>query len=77
MTNPIMRTLPMLCECAREDGYYEHRDMYGSYILWVLHGCGSHVAFVHRRWVEQLRSQDGRTFAELMMEKDVGVFELF
>lgn len=51
----MQRPLPMLCECARMDGYMEHRDMYSSYLLWVLHSNASHIVFLHKRWLDALR----------------------
>lgn len=60
----------MLCECVRMDGYVEHRDMYGTYVLWVLHSDASHVVFLHKRWLDGLLYNNGSIpFLELLRWK--------
>ena len=62
----MVRPLPMLCECQRLEGCVEHRDMYSSYILWVMHHDASHVVFLHKRWLNALVYTDGQTFLQLL-----------
>ena len=61
----------MLCDCARMGGYLEHRDMYGSYVLWVLDTDASHVVFLHKRWLNGLLYNGTTPFVELLFQKDV------
>jgi hypothetical protein len=52
------------------DGYLEHRDMYGTYVLWVLDADASHVVFLHKKWLNSLL-YNGTPFVELLYQKDV------
>ena len=60
----------MLCECVRLDGYVEHRDMYGTYVLWVLQSDASHIVFLHKKWLDALLyTNEGIPFIELLRWK--------
>ena len=60
----------MLCECMRLGGYLEHRDMHGTYVLWVLDADASHVVFLHKKWLNSLL-YNGVPFVDLLFSKEV------
>ena len=63
--------LPLLCDCVRMDGYLEHRDMNGTYVLWVLQSDASHVVFLHRKWLDGMLYNGETRFIELLLSKSM------
>jgi hypothetical protein len=59
---------PLLCECTTRDGFVEHRDMFYTYVLWVLPD-DRHVAFIHKDLIFNNIMHNGVTVGELVMSK--------
>ena len=65
----MFRVCPFfLSECVKRNGFTEHRDMFYSYVLWVLFD-GSHVAFIHKDLMLENFAHNGETFGELVISR--------
>lgn len=68
-TFKMFRVRPFfLSECVKRNGFTEHRDMFYSYVLWVLFD-GSHVAFIHKDLMLENFAHNGETFGELVISR--------
>ena len=59
---------PLLCECTKYDGFVEHKDMFYSYVLWVLPD-DRHIAFIHNDLLFNNITHNGTTVGELVKLK--------
>ena len=60
--------LPLLCECTKQNGFVQHRDVSFSYVLWVLPD-GIHVVFINMHLMMNNFTCHGVTFEGLLAVK--------